>query len=710
MRRWMQCMTLKIAARAFLLVVPALALMAEPLTDRELSRSSLVALDDGWEFYWQQLLDPGVFEDITRDRSRTPVAVPVPVPVPDALVSIPASWTSYSLDGRSVPGHGYATFRKRVLLDTDQPVALRFWKIGTASTVWINGREVVRSGEVGRYAEDSIPGYQRTVVYVPGVERELDIVIHVSNFHHSRGGIRDSVEIGLLSQVRRRVYLSSIYEVGAVGVLLMIFIYHVFLFMADRSRKELFWFSLFCLVMFLRLLIDCSEILFILTSMLNWHLYVALDYLTLVWLPFLFFLFLRALYPHRFLPRERAVLLFDAAVFSILVVMSGSLIVTALNLFFMIHVVAVTSYILLKLGYCAYQREPYARFLGMAVLVLFVTAVHDMLFVLDLLSGPYLLHVGTTVFFFLQSVMLAGRVTDHMKRNETIQEEIIRTNQSYERFVPAEFISTLGREDILELSLGDHILDEITVLFVGIVSGRSRYDTLPDREKIRFLTTYIKTVDDCVREHGGFIDKCVGTDVMVLFTAGASGVYHACRDIHARLELFLRDSGLDLRLGHGIHTGMAALGIIGEAERLESTVISDSVNLASRIKGANRFLSTAMLISSSAYAVMADQISDQFRFLGKFFVKGKVESLPIFEVFLDDSPVTAAKVQTRDQFERALVAYSSDSLDEADHVFQEILQRNPEDNLVRYYRERIQFFRDNPAYSRDDLFELITVK
>lgn len=672
----------------------------------ELDRYRSIALHENWEFYWQELLTPA---DFARADSGLSEHEGAPLS-PDAMVSIPASWTSYTINGERLPGHGYATYRTRIVIPDDRPVALRVWKIGTASTIWINGDVALQSGVVGTSFERSDPAYQRTVIFVPETGGELDIVIQVSNFHHSRGGIRETVEVGLLSSIRTIVYTNSSIEIIAVGVLLVIFLYHVLLFLADTSRRELFWFSLFCLSIFLRIFTDCSEILFILTSMVSWNVYVLVDYLTLVWIPYLFFLFLATLYPHRFVAWQRAVLLYDAVAFTVLIVTAQLLTVTALNVFFMVHLVVITGMLMVQLGWAIYRRDPYAHFIGAGMVILLAAGVHDMLLALGILTGTYLLHMGTMAFFFLQSVMLAGRVADHIRRNEAVQHEIQTTNVAYARFVPADFISALGQDDIVELSLGDHVITEITVMFIGIIGGQDTYDDLPNEGKIAFLAEYMTIVNECVRPNGGFIDKCVGTDVMVLFATEGRGAYTAAREIVARTHLLVRELDLDIRIGSGIHTGTGALGIIGERERLESTVISDAVNLASRIKGANKVLDTTILISSSTYAELAEEVGERFRFLGKFRVKGKIESLPLFELFADESETTRRRIATRDTFERGVIAFSVGELEEADALFGEVAEQCPRDPQVIYYRQRIAWLRTHPPAIEEDRFEYISGK
>ncbi len=656
-----------------------------------------IAIHDGWEFYWNRFIMPGEFNNEA-----------------DTIVNLPSSWTKYNIDGKSVPGQGYATFRTVIKTPDDEALAMRIWKIGTASRVYVNGKLMLESGKPGMHREDSIPGYNRTLLIVHPQDKQIELVIHASNFHHSRGGIRERIEIGRTRKIRNLVYSNATIEILAIGVLLMIVLYHFLLFLANRSRTELFWFALFSLAIFIRLFTDCSEVLFIITSQVKWEWYVLADYLTLIFTPYLFFLFLTALYPHRFGRTEKITLTVDAAILATIVFLSEPYIFSAQNNIIMLNFALIGCYLLFKIIRAILAKEAFSRYIGAGLLILFSFGIHDIMVSLGLLRSVYMLHTGTMLFFSLQAVMLAGRVADHIKKNRAVQLEYQQTNSSYERFVPSQFIDKLKKTDIVELRLGDHVIDEITVMFVGLVEGQEAYRNMEDGQKIDFLDDYIEIINNAVQQQGGFIDKCVGTDVMVLFTSNPEGAYAASIEIinatRPLLESELSESSLPIRVGIGIHSGEAALGIIGERKRTESTVVSDAVNMASRIKGANAYFHTSILISSPTFIHLGDQAAGNYRLLGKLRLKGKTEAINIFEVFSTEDENTRTKLVSREAFEQALLAYFRKEFSIAKEILQSIADQNPADRLVQYYLEKIWHFERYPHLVQDEVYETLSIK
>ncbi len=676
-----------------------------------LMENGSVAINNNWEFYYRRLISPEEFavidnlvlNELASDKLVLDKMSPL-------IVKTPASWTSYSDNQTRYSGDGYATYRQRIIIDTDTRLIVRFRKIGTSCRVWINGLERITGGVVGTDINTTIPGYNRTFAIVEPKDGQLDIVVQAANFHHRSGGIRESIEIGTIPLMRRNIYIINTIEILSLGMLFIIFVYHLMLFVAYRERVEYLFFSLFCLSISIRFFIDSSEVLFYISRIVDWRSLVILDYLTVVTSPYLYFMFLASIYPLRFSKIEKMIVTYDVFVFSLFVLFTPVKVFTGANELLYGHFVCVGIYMVVKIVYAVIKKEKDAIYILTAVSILFGASIYDLLSSIDLYSGNYYFHIGMMFFLSIQSVVLAGRVNSNLERSHQLQREYEVTNRNYERFVPAEFISKLGKKDIVELKQGDFIIDDITIAFIGLTRGREEYNRLTDVDRIRFLNKMIDIINSSLENNGGFIDKLTVTDIMVIFPDNPQNAYRVCRRIMEETERYFNESEYNIRLGIGIHTGEAVLGIIGEQERMESTVISDAVNLASRIKNLNSYFDTGMLVTNSTYAGLSDEVFYNSRFLGRVKVKGKNESVNIFEVFTDNKPDTIIKINTKDYFESGLFAYHKKDMQTAKRVFSEIYSSNPSDKLCSYYLERSCFFIDNPQMLDEELFEVIKKK
>ncbi len=222
--------------------------------------------------------------------------------------------------------------------------------------------------------------------------------------------------------------------------------------------------------------------------------------------------------------------------------------------------------------------------------------------------------------------------------NSMLLKDIENINTAYERFVPREMLSFLGAESIVDVGLGDHTEVEMTVLFADIRAFTELSEEMTPDENFRFINAYLHHIGPVARRHNGFIDKYIGDAVMALFPSGPDDAIRAAREMMRVLRDFnveeARAKPIDI--GIGIHTGVLMLGTIGEARRMEATVIADAVNLASRLEGLTRTYGVHIITSEQALAGVADPSAYPHRHLGTVQVKGKRRAVEIYEILVED--------------------------------------------------------------------------
>ncbi|MCX8110225.1 MAG: adenylate/guanylate cyclase domain-containing protein, partial [Syntrophorhabdaceae bacterium] len=159
---------------------------------------------------------------------------------------------------------------------------------------------------------------------------------------------------------------------------------------------------------------------------------------------------------------------------------------------------------------------------------------------------------------------------------------------SYSHFVPQEFIRLLGKEDIIDVGLGDHKEMTMTILFSDIRDFTALSEGMTPKDNFAFINSYLEKMEPVIAKEGGIIDKFIGDAIMALFPKDADSAIKGAINMLKQLETYnneRKQSGLKtIKIGIGINTGLMMLGIIGGRTHMESTVISDAVNLASRIE------------------------------------------------------------------------------------------------------------------------------
>ncbi|EDN68672.1 adenylate/guanylate cyclase [Beggiatoa sp. PS] len=254
----------------------------------------------------------------------------------------------------------------------------------------------------------------------------------------------------------------------------------------------------------------------------------------------------------------------------------------------------------------------------------------------------------------------------------------------------------LNKNHIIDIQLGNHLEMNMTILFSDIRSFTTLSERMSPQDNFNFINAYLKEMGPIIREYGGFVDKYIGDAIMALFI-NADDALNASIAMLKKLTEFNNNqenkSLKPLKIGIGLNTGQLMLGIIGEQHRLQGTVISDSVNLASRLEGATKTYKGSLIISENTLARLNHPEKYAMRFLDNIKVKGRSERIKIFEVFdADPIMIREGKIVTLTTFEEGVHLYQQQRFLEAKKLMQACLVLTPGDAPAEIYIQRCQNF------------------
>jgi class 3 adenylate cyclase len=266
-------------------------------------------------------------------------------------------------------------------------------------------------------------------------------------------------------------------------------------------------------------------------------------------------------------------------------------------------------------------------------------------------------------------------------------------NEAYVKFVPRQFLQFLGKDNFTDIKLGDQVQKEMSILFCDIRSFTDLSEEMTPKENFDFINHYLGIMEPVIRKNNGFIDKYIGDSIMALFGESVDDAIQAAVDMRRQIIKFNEErramKKTEINIGTGIHTGNLMLGIVGSQDRMEGTVISDSVNLASRLEGLTKIYGASIIISEDALIKLKNPVKFQYRFLDIAKVKGKRESVYIFEILDgDEKNIRKLKWEAREAFGKAVDHYRNQKFELAAKLFADILNKNPEDSVARLYIER----------------------
>jgi len=271
------------------------------------------------------------------------------------------------------------------------------------------------------------------------------------------------------------------------------------------------------------------------------------------------------------------------------------------------------------------------------------------------------------------------------------------TGHAYRRFLPYQFMKLLGKASISNIRLGDNVEKNMTILFSDIRDFTSLSESMTPRENFAFINSYLKEMEPALFKSHGFVDKYIGDAIMAIFPTSADDALRAALDMLTRLRQFnvarRRAGASSIRIGIGLNTGLAMAGAVGGPHRIETTVISDAVNLASRLESLTKTYGVPLLISEHVLYNLEKPAAYDISFVDRVRVKGKEQPQSVYEVFdADPSRLRRAKLSTKHIFEEALAHYHCREITKARTLLRRCLASCPEDRIAQVYADRCSRF------------------
>ncbi len=278
-------------------------------------------------------------------------------------------------------------------------------------------------------------------------------------------------------------------------------------------------------------------------------------------------------------------------------------------------------------------------------------------------------------------------------KNLALTQQISLT-KAYQRFVPPQLLKNLGRNSILDVRLGDQVDVEMSIMFSDIRSFTAISETMSPSENFAFVNGYLSRMGPIIRARRGYIDKFMGDGVMALFPESATDAVLAAVEMQNELHGYNTQQQLTasprIDVGIGINSGRMMLGTLGESDRMEGSVISDAVNLASRLEGLTKRYGSKVIISEHTFRQL-DTAKIVCREIDSVVVKGKDRPVKVFEVIDAETPqIARSKRDDLPQFNEAISLYKNQKFAEACDLFKAILVSGENDNVARLYVERCE--------------------
>ena len=288
-----------------------------------------------------------------------------------------------------------------------------------------------------------------------------------------------------------------------------------------------------------------------------------------------------------------------------------------------------------------------------------------------------------------------------LRRNE-------RMRETFGRYIDPRVVETLVDRPALAATDGQRRV--MTVLFCDMKGFTSLSEGMTPQGLVKVMNHFLTAMSEQVRANHGVIDKYIGDAVMAywgppftgngedarLASLAAIGMLGRVAALQRELPelLGVRAAGSECDVRIGIATGEVLVGSIGSEFMMSYTVMGDTVNLASRLVGANKVYGSRCLISDVAKAAAGDAI--ETREVDRLVVAGQTHSETVFDILAAKGDLKPEQSVLRDRYAEGLAAYRTRRWDDARRAFRAALEAVPGDEPSKIFIKRTEEFAVNP--------------
>ena len=294
-----------------------------------------------------------------------------------------------------------------------------------------------------------------------------------------------------------------------------------------------------------------------------------------------------------------------------------------------------------------------------------------------------------------------NRMVEQLRQNERIRE-------TFGRYIDPKVVEGLIDQPALAATEGQRRV--MTVLFCDLKGFTSLSESVTPQGLVKVMNRYLSTMSEPIRSHRGIIDKYIGDAIMAYwgppFIDEADQARFACFaaiDMIGRIAtlrkelpelLGVRTIPMQCDIRIGIATGEALVGSIGSEFMMSYTVMGDTVNLASRLEGANKIYSGRSLVSEATVAAAGAAI--EAREIDRLVVVGQTSPQVVFEIMGRKGELTPDQLLLRTRYSEGLAAYRARNWDEARRAFNAALEAVPADGPSTTLAMRVESLQANP--------------
>ena len=351
-----------------------------------------------WEFYWQKLYTPFDLKKITPNQNN--------------FVTANGSWENYKYEGKKVGKWGYATYKLTVLAPKGE-YAIFFHQVVSAYKVWINDSLLLEHGKVGTTKQTSTPKPGNNLLVFTTTKDTIEIIIQVSNFHHTSGGLQEKIYFGKPQQISEKRKSNVALQSLAVGAEIIFVVFFIGLFVTREKNINylIFAFGIFLLIIFE--FVNGES--FILSNFPNisWNAAKKIDFFTSYLRLSFFAIYYWLTFKDIKLYNKKIIysIIIISIIFSLIVIFTKSEIFSQTLIYFILFSFLAFAYLLIISFIGILKNAQYSLLTFLGVFFLLLAIINDSLYSMNIINTGYFMSYGLVIFITFFSIIFSLKYT-----------------------------------------------------------------------------------------------------------------------------------------------------------------------------------------------------------------------------------------------------------------------------------------------------------
>lgn len=553
-------------------------------------RDKLLSLSGNWDFYWNRFL---TYQDISSSNPKS-----------DLQIEVPQVWNNYKLQGKNLPGFGYATYRLKVVnVAKGIPLAMRIQTLSTAYQLYINDQPLAANGKIGTTKQQFAPEYKPRVVEFTPTDTSFELIIHVANFIYARGGMWYAIDFGTPEQIRnmdRRIVNKDLFLLGALAVMAL---YYLNIFLLRREDKSSLYFVLMCIMFVSRTLIYGDYLIYRLVPLISFPAIISIEYITVCWFTIFANLMVGELFPEETSGKIIKSILIFGSITAAIYIFTPITFYTRLVYLLQITSISMGIYALVTVCIAFVRGKKDALLVLVGATMVVISAAHDMLYQNNQILSNYgeLVPIGLFMLLFMQSFVLARRFSDAFRNVESLSQKLLEMDK-----VKDEFLANTSHELRTPLSGILGLTEALLQGSGGDLSGEQRQNLGIIAASCRRLTNLVNDILDYSKlKHGDIrlnikpirVDGLIQTVVKVFRQLNKSKDFEVINELPGIMPPVMADENRLVQILYNL---------IGNATKFTT---KGYVKVSAKVTG--RMLE--ICVSDTGEGIPADKLEDIFK-------------------------------------------------------------------------------------------------